>query len=69
VLVTDLPLHFHLSTVLLFGALTAIVIVLLRADLREGRLDFMARWLEGTPDSPRAPAAKAAASDERVTAE
>jgi hypothetical protein len=69
VLVTDLPLHFHLSTVLLFGALTAIVIVLLRADLREGRLDFVARWLEATPDSPRAPAAKAAASEERVTAE
>lgn len=48
VLVTDLPLHFHLSTVLLFGALTAILVVLVRADVREGRLDFLARF-SGAP--------------------
>jgi len=64
VLVTDLPLHFHLSTVLLFAALTAIIIVLIRADLREGRLDFMARWLQAAPSSDRQAAVK-----ERVTAE
>jgi hypothetical protein len=47
VLVTDLALHFHLATVLLFGALTLILIVQIRADLREGRLDFLARFLGG----------------------
>jgi len=44
VLVTDTPLHFHQSTVLLFGALTAIVLALLRGDVREGRLDFLVRY-------------------------
>lgn len=51
VLVTDLPLHFHFATVLLFGALTAILVVQLRADVREGRLDFVARFLgTASPD-------------------
>ena len=49
VLVTDLPLHFHLSTVLLFSAMTAWLILLIRADVREGRLDFLARFLTGGP--------------------
>jgi hypothetical protein len=44
VLVTDLPLHFHLATVLLFAALAAILVVQLRADAREGRLDFLVRF-------------------------
>jgi hypothetical protein len=50
VLVTDLPLHFHLATVLLFGALAAILVVQVRADVREGRLDFLVRFF-GTPPS------------------
>ena len=45
VLVEDMPLHFHLATVLLFGALTAIVVALVRGDVREGRLDFLVRYL------------------------
>ena len=45
VLVEDMPLHFHLATVLLFGALTAIVVALVRGDVREGRLDFLLRYL------------------------
>jgi hypothetical protein len=61
VLVTDLPLHFHLATVLLFGALTAIVIVLVRADVREGRLDFLARFLGASLPAEREPAKAAAA--------
>lgn len=56
VLVTDLPLHFHLATVLLFGALTAIVIVLVRADVREGRLDFVARFFGAATPAEREPA-------------
>jgi hypothetical protein len=44
VLVEDMPLHFHQSTVLLFGALTAIVVALVRGDVREGRLDFLVRF-------------------------
>jgi hypothetical protein len=44
VLVTDVPLHFHLATVLLFGALSAIVVVQVRTDVREGRLDFLVRF-------------------------
>jgi hypothetical protein len=47
VLVTDRALHFHLATVLLFAALTLILIVQLRADAREGRLDFLARFFDG----------------------
>ena len=64
VLVTDLPLHFHLSTVLLFGALTAMLIVMLRADVREGRLDFIARWFQAS-----VPEAAPAVAKEQVTAE
>jgi hypothetical protein len=45
VLVEDMPLHFHLATVLLFGALTAIIVALVRGDVREGRLDFLLRYL------------------------
>ena len=45
VLVEDMPLHFYLATVLLFGALTAIVVALVRGDVREGRLDFLVRYL------------------------
>jgi hypothetical protein len=41
VLVTDLPLHFHLSTVLLFGALSILLVLVLRAQLVGGRLDFV----------------------------
>jgi hypothetical protein len=48
VLVTDLPLHFHLATVLLFAALGAILVVQLRADVREGRLDFLVRFFAGS---------------------
>lgn len=51
VLVTDLPLHFHLATVLLFAALTALIIILVRADIRAGRLDFLARFLTGGASS------------------
>jgi hypothetical protein len=60
VLVTDLPLHFHLATVLLFGALTAIVIVSVRADVREGRLDFLARFFGAAGPVEREPAKAAA---------
>jgi hypothetical protein len=49
VLVTDLGLHFHLATVLLFVALTAIVVLQVRADVREGRLDFLVRFLGASP--------------------
>jgi hypothetical protein len=49
VLIIELPLHFHLATVLLFAALTAIVVLQVRADLREGRLDQLARFLGATP--------------------
>jgi hypothetical protein len=45
VLVSDLPLHFHLSTVLLFGALTLMMAVLLREAVRSGRLDRVSRLL------------------------
>jgi hypothetical protein len=44
VLVTEFGLHFHLATVLLFGALSAILLVQLRADVREGRLPFIERF-------------------------
>jgi hypothetical protein len=46
VLVTDMPLHFHLATVLLFAALTAIVVALVRGNVREGRLDFLVQYLQ-----------------------
>ena len=49
VLVVDMPLHFHLSTVLLFAALTVIVVALVRGDVREGRLDFLVRFLTAKP--------------------
>lgn len=49
VLVTDMPLHFHQSTVLLFGALTVIVVALVRGDVREGRLDFLVRFFTTKP--------------------
>jgi hypothetical protein len=49
VLVTDVPLHFHLATVLLFAALATILIILLRADVREGRLNFLARFFAASP--------------------
>lgn len=66
VLVTDLGLHFHLATVLLFGALTAIVIVLVRADVREGRLDFLVRLFGAAapvePQPGKAAAAETASS-------
>jgi len=55
VLVTDLPLHFHLATVLLFAAMTAWLVLLIRADVREGRLDFLARFLGGGPAAEGAP--------------
>jgi hypothetical protein len=42
--------------VLLFGALTAIVIVQVRADVREGRLDFFARFFGASTASEREPA-------------
>ena len=45
VLVTDLPLHFYLATVLLFAAMTSLMLIVVRADVREGRLPFVARWL------------------------
>jgi hypothetical protein len=45
VLVTDFPLQFQLSTLLLFAAMTVIVVLLVRADMREGRLAFLARWV------------------------
>lgn len=57
VLVDDLPLHFHQATVLLFGALTAIVVALIRGDVREGRLDFLVRYLATRPEEG-APAAE-----------
>jgi hypothetical protein len=60
VLVTDLPLHFHLATVLLFGALAAIVIVRVRADVREGRLDFVARFFGAAAPAESEPAKPAA---------
>lgn len=60
VLVTDLRLHFHLATVLLFAALTAIVIVSVRADVREGRLDFLARFFGAAGPVEREPAKAAA---------
>jgi hypothetical protein len=67
VLVSDLPLHFHLATVLLFGALTAIVVVLVRADVREGRLDFLARFFaapgsQGAEPSVKSPVAESVSS-------
>lgn len=70
VLVTDLPLHFHLATVLLFGALGAIVLVQLRADVREGRLDFLLRFF-AAPGGARAPgvAGEAASGGEHPVAE
>jgi len=43
VLVTEFGLHFHLATVLLFSAQAALLVVLLRADVREGRLPFIAQ--------------------------
>ncbi len=49
VLVADMPLHFHLSTVLLFAALTVIIVALVRGDVREGRLDFLVRFLSVKP--------------------
>jgi hypothetical protein len=49
VLVTDVPLHFHLATVLLFAALAALLVILLRADVREGRLNFLARFFGASP--------------------
>jgi hypothetical protein len=49
VLVSDMPLHFHQSTVLLFVALTCIVVALVRGGVREGRLDFLVRYLEAKP--------------------
>jgi hypothetical protein len=49
VLVTDLPLHFHLATVLLFAALAALLVILIRADVREGRLNFLARFFGASP--------------------
>jgi hypothetical protein len=57
VLVDDIGLHFHQATVLLFGALTVIVVALLRGDVREGRLDFLVRYLSARPGagSPNAP--------------
>lgn len=60
VLVTDLPLHFHLATVLLFGALGAMIVVQLRADVREGRLDFIAHFFGVAPRPERQPAPPAA---------
>jgi hypothetical protein len=67
VLVSDLPLHFHLATVLLFGALTAIVVVLVRADVREGRLDFLGRFFgvtgaDGAPSPVKSPVAESVSS-------
>lgn len=58
VLVTDLPLHFYLATVLLFAAMTALMLILVRADVREGRLPFVSRWLGLGPAvrSPERPA-------------
>lgn len=53
VLVTDLPLHFHLATVLLFAALGAILVVQLRADARAGRLDFLVRFFAASGDAER----------------
>jgi hypothetical protein len=57
VLVTELGLHFHLATVLLFSAQAAILVVLLRADVREGRLPFVARFFavpaRGEPSAER----------------
>jgi hypothetical protein len=49
VLVEDMPLHFHQSTVLLFAALSAIIVALVRGDVREGRLDFLVRYLASKP--------------------
>ncbi len=50
VLVEDVPLHFHQATVLLFVALTAILVALGRGDVREGRLDFLVRYLSARPE-------------------
>jgi hypothetical protein len=50
VLVGDMPLHFYLSTVLLFMALTVIVVLLVRAQVREGRLEFLVRFLAAKPE-------------------
>jgi hypothetical protein len=57
VLVDDMPVHFHQSTVLLFGALTALLVALVRGDVREGRLDFLVRYFSARPGegSPQAP--------------
>jgi hypothetical protein len=63
VLVTDRPLHFHLATVLLFAALGALVLVLVRADVREGRLDFLVRFFGwSVPAAPGAVSPEAAAA-------
>jgi hypothetical protein len=35
--------------VLLFAALTVIVVALVRGDVREGRLDFLVRFLTAKP--------------------
>jgi hypothetical protein len=66
VLVTDLPLHFHLATVLLFGALTAIVVVQVRADVREGRLDFLVRFFGAAPSAEPGSGPRAAREPERT---
>lgn len=64
VLVTDLPLHFYLATVLLFAAMTALMLIVVRADVREGRLPFVSRWLGVGPTRvhplPEAPAPRPA---------
>jgi hypothetical protein len=58
VLIADLPLHFHLATVLLFAALAAILVVLIRADVREGRLNFLGRFFgASTLEEERIPSA------------
>ncbi len=57
VLVTENGLHFHLATVLLFAAMAAILLVQLRADVREGRLGFVERFFAARPEPglPNAP--------------
>jgi hypothetical protein len=54
VLVSDTGLHFHFATVLLFVALTALVVLLVRGEVREGRLDFLVRFLQAKPGSSSA---------------
>jgi hypothetical protein len=61
VLVTDLPLHFQLATVLLFAAQTAILVLQVRADAREGRLAPLVRFFGALPGASPAAASPAAA--------